>query len=144
MPFFIIFIIIPFLEIMAFMTVGEQIGLLNTLILALLTAILGGFLVRNQGLKTILALRESMQAGRVPLDELFDGICLIIAGATLITPGFVTDTIGFLLLMPFVRSAIKNYIRKNTNWHTEVQNTHFHSDPNAIEAEYSRVDDEES
>ena len=146
MPFFIIFFLIPFLEIMVFMSIGGYVGFWNTLLLALLTAMIGGFLVRKQGLDTLNALRQTAQKGKIPLNEIFDGICLIIAGATLITPGFVTDTIGFLLLLPPIRTAIKHYIRTHTNWHAEAssygQHSRYNHDPNIIEAEYERVDDE--
>lgn len=148
MPFFVIFFLIPFLEIMVFMSVGGTVGFWNTLLLALLTAMIGGFLVKKQGLETLEALRRTAQSGTIPLNEIFDGICLIIAGATLITPGFVTDTIGFLLLLPPIRAGIKHYIRTHTNWHTEAASygqgprSPYHNDPNVIEAEYERVDDE--
>ena len=141
MPFLIIFVVIPLLEIMVFASVGGEIGLINTLFLALLTAILGGMLVRHQGLKTFVALRGAMDQGRMPLDELFDGFCLVIAGATLITPGFITDTIGFLLLIPPVRSLIKHYLKTHTNISASTQGFGAQRplDPNAIEGEYERV-----
>lgn len=145
MPFLVIFIVIPLLEIMVFASVGDEIGLMNTLLLALITAIIGGMLVKRQGLQTIMAMRDSADRGQMPLSALFDGFCLVIAGATLITPGFITDTVGFLLLVPAVRSAIKAYIRDHTDIGMsggEYQK-HTPQNPNIIEGEYEQVSDED-
>lgn len=140
MPFFIIFVIIPIAEISVFMAVGEHIGLGTTLLLALLTAILGGALVRHQGMQTIRDIQKSVEQGGMPLGELFDGACLIAAGATLITPGFVTDTIGFLLLFPPVRAAIKAAIK--THMSTAIKPMHPPAN-DVIEGEFEKVDDSE-
>ncbi|MCB1532212.1 MAG: FxsA family protein [Alphaproteobacteria bacterium] len=145
MPFFVIFIILPLLELMVFASVGEEIGLINTLLLALITAIIGGALVRHQGMQTIMAMRDAAERGKVPLSELFDGFCLVVAGATLITPGFITDTIGFLLLIPAVRGAVKSYIRDHTNWSVgggEFYGNAQQNNPNIIEADYEDITDE--
>ena len=149
MPFFIIFVVIPFLEILIFMAVGEQVGLLRTLLLALITAVLGGAIVRYQGLNTLKDIQLALQRGRMPLGELFDGICLIVAGATLITPGFLTDFIGFVLLIPFVRNGLRHVIRQHTHWgFDETDSMYRHPDSSAssspddvIEGNYERVDD---
>lgn len=147
MPFFIIFILIPIVEIYVFMLVGEEIGILTTLLLALLTAILGGIIIKYQGLATLHAVQESVRNGKAPMAEIFDGFCLVAAGATLITPGFVTDTIGFLLLVPAVRRFLRHQIGK----HIEMRSMNDISpggpyapqDPGVIEAEYTRVEDED-
>lgn len=143
MPFFIIFIIIPLLELMVFAAVGEEIGLFNTLFLALITAIIGGAIVKHQGMHTIMNMRAAMDQGKMPLSEMFDGFCLIVSGACLITPGFVTDTVGFLLLIPPVRAAMKHVVQNHTNWSVSAQEFRGHStrDPNIIEGEYEEVDD---
>lgn len=116
MPFFIIFLGIPFIEIAVFMAVGEKIGLGTTLLLALLTAIIGGAIIRRQGLATFASVRTSTARGEMPVKEIFDGFCLVAAGATLITPGFVTDTIGFLLLIPQIRAFLRGFIKDNINF----------------------------
>ena len=146
MPFFILFIAVPFIELMVFASVSEHIGIFTALLLAFLTAVLGGAIVRHQGLQTIIALRQAFQEGKVPLSELFDGFCLVAAGATLITPGFVTDTIGFLLLVPAFRDILRNLIKNHTNW--SVHASGFgQSQPRAyrddvIEGEYETLDKE--
>lgn len=146
MPFLVIFIVIPLLELMVFAAIGDEIGLFNALFLALITAIIGGALVRKQGLETIVALQKASQAGKMPMSELFDGFCLVIAGATLITPGFITDTIGFLLLVPAIRGAIKSYIRDHTN--IGVSGESFRdpgsNDTNIIDGEFIEIKDEDN
>lgn len=148
MPFFIIFIVIPMAEILLFMAVGEQVGFLTTLFLAFLTAVIGGWIVKYQGLNTLAHIRMALDRGQVPLDELFDGICLIIAGATLITPGFLTDFIGFTLLVPPARNLMRHMIRTHTSWGVEgfASSTHERSAAtpppgDIIEGDFERIDD---
>lgn len=148
MPFFIIFVIIPLMEIMVFMAVGEQIGLFTTLLLALVTAILGGTIVRHQGLQTLLAIKLAFDHGKIPLNEIFDGICLVAAGAMLITPGFITDSLGFALLIPPLRSALREAIRRHTDWHVEhntgdMRRRHA-QDPSIIEGEFEDLDNKDT
>lgn len=145
MPFLIIFVIIPIIEISVFIMVREQIGVGTTLMLALLTAVLGGFIIKYQGLHLLKDIRQALDIGKIPLNELFDGICLIAAGATLITPGFVTDTIGFLLLIPPVRRGLRHVIKKHTNWYSEAAEYGHRrpQDPSIIEGEVIEVEEEE-
>lgn len=110
MPFFIIFVLIPLLEISVFILVSDKIGLGTSLLLALITAIAGGALVRHQGLQTLRMAQKSLDKGEIPSQEIFDGLCLVAAGATLITPGFITDAIGFALLIPAVRKILMDKI----------------------------------
>ncbi|MCK5284893.1 MAG: FxsA family protein [Alphaproteobacteria bacterium] len=126
MTFFILFITIPIIELIVFANVGNYIGWFTTFVLAFLTAILGGNIVRYQGLQTITAIHKAIQQGQMPLSELFDGFCLVAAGATLITPGFITDAIGFLLLIPFVRNILRSLIKNHTNW--AVNSKEFNND----------------
>lgn len=103
-PFLLL--IVPILEISVFIMIGQQIGLWATLAGILLTAILGTILLRWQGLATLSRLRTEFGAGQVPARAMGDGALLIIAGILLLTPGFVTDAIGFSLFIPGVRGAI--------------------------------------
>ena len=145
MPFLIIFVIIPLVELGIFAAVSDHIGLGTALLFALITAILGGNLVRLQGLQTITSMRGSMDKGQMPLTELFDGFCLVAAGALLITPGFLTDAIGFSLLVPAFRSFLRHIIKTHTNW--AVSSAGFSStrrssyDPDIIEGEYEDLDE---
>ncbi len=108
MPFLILiaFIAVPLLEIAVFIEVGGRIGLWPTIGTVILTAVIGTALLRQQGLSVLFRIRENMEANRLPIREFFDGICLVLAGALLLTPGFVTDAVGFLLMVPPLRSAL--------------------------------------
>ena len=103
---------VPILEIAVFIEAGERIGLWPTLGAVILTAVVGTALLRLQGLSTIARARESVEAGQLPVAEVFDGICLLIGGALLLTPGFVTDAVGFLLLIPPVRLVLRRWCRR--------------------------------
>ncbi len=98
---------VPIVEIAVFIEVGGRLGLWPTLATIILTAMAGTALLRQQGLATLQRVRESMEANRFPIDEVFDGLCLLVAGALLLTPGFVTDAAGLLLFVPAVRVAVR-------------------------------------
>ena len=143
MPFLIIFVVIPLVELGIFAAVSDHIGLGTALIFALLTAMIGGNVVRMQGLQTIASMRSSMDHGKIPTSELFDGFCLVAAGALLITPGFLTDAIGFSLLVPPFRHFLRETIKKHASW---AINSGYSSarphDPDIIEGEYEDLDAE--
>lgn len=107
-PFLLLFI--PICEIGMFILIGGQIGVVYTLALILVTAIIGSILLRFQGLSLLSKIQAETTAGRVPGKELVNGVMIMIAGVLLLTPGFVTDTIGFLLFIPFVRTVIWAFI----------------------------------
>lgn len=117
----LLFIGVPIVEIAVFIQVGDVIGLWPTLIIVILTAVIGTYLLRQQGLSTLMRAQTALNEGRVPAEEMFDGICLVLAGAFLLTPGFVTDSVGFLLFFPpfraFMRKHIKKFIIKRGNIH---------------------------
>lgn len=104
------FIGVPLLEIAVFIQVGDRLGLWNTLAVVILTAIMGTWLLRIQGLATLARVRSQINQGALPTRELFDGLCLLFAGALLLTPGFVTDTFGFALFIPQVRGILRHWI----------------------------------
>ena len=103
---------VPLLEIWVFIEVGGRLGSLTTIAIVVITAIVGAALLRFQGLATLARARASVEAGRMPVDEVFDGLCLLVAGIVLLTPGFVTDTIGLLLFVPAVRRGIGSWLRR--------------------------------
>lgn len=100
---FLAFLAIPIIEIALFIQVGGVIGLWPTLGIVILTAVLGTLMVRAQGARTLMDLRRSLQSGGDPGKPLAHGAMIVFAGALLLTPGFFTDTLGLLLLMPPVR-----------------------------------------
>lgn len=114
MTIFITFvlIIIPILEITVFIQAGGAIGIGNTVLLIFLTAILGAWLLRTQGLAALRRAQISFTQQVFPLSEAFEGICLVLAGILLLTPGFLTDFIGFGLFFPPLRSVLRNRLRK--------------------------------
>ena len=107
------FIGVPLLEIAVFIQVGDRIGLGPTLALVVLTAVLGTWQLRAQGLATLQRVRTQLDRGVLPTQELFDGVCLLFAGALLLTPGFVTDSIGFLLFLAPFRALLR---RASRDW----------------------------
>ena len=112
-----LFILVPLVEIGVFIEVGGWIGLWPTLGLILLTAVLGSWQLRAQGLSTLARARQQMDQGQMPAEELFDGFCLIIAGALLLTPGFVTDAVGFALFVP----AFRRFLRRQLARHVKLR-----------------------
>lgn len=110
--FLIAFITVPIVEIAVFIQVGERIGLWPTIAIVILTAIMGTAMLRQQGLSVLFRIQENLAANRIPVQELFDGVCLVIAGALLLTPGFVTDSIGFLLFIAPLRRRLAAEIGK--------------------------------
>ena len=104
------FIVLPILEMYILIEVGSFIGALNTIGLVLLTALLGLILLRQQGFRTLLNARNKLMQAELPTEELVTGIFLAVGGALLLTPGFVTDFIGFMCLLPFTRSFLMSLI----------------------------------
>lgn len=107
-PFLLL--VVPVLEIAAFIAIGGQIGIVATLLLIVLTAIIGSILLRIQGFSTLAKIRAHMDAGTIPGRELGDGAMILVAGVLLLTPGFVTDSLGFLLFVPALRNWIWNFM----------------------------------
>ena len=123
MPILILaaFIGVPLLEIAVFVQVGGWLGLLPTLGLVVLTAVLGTWELRAQGLATLARARAAVDAGRLPTREMFDGACLLLAGALLLTPGFVTDTAGLLLFIPAVRAYLRSLLARHVSASVETR-----------------------
>ncbi|WP_285163423.1 FxsA family protein [Shewanella goraebulensis] len=109
---FLVFILVPAIELSVLISVGDVFGPLNTVALVFLTAIVGVSLVRSQGLSTLMSVQSKLERGEAPGKEIVEGMMLAAAGLLLLFPGFVTDFIGLLLLTPFTRSPIASYIFK--------------------------------
>lgn len=112
MPLLLIlfFIGVPILEIAVFIQAGEILGFWPTLAGVVVTAVAGTALLRAQGLAALSRARHQIDRGQVPLDEVFTGVCLLVGGALLLTPGFITDAVGFLLLIPPVRRVLGRWV----------------------------------
>ncbi|MEX0603764.1 MAG: FxsA family protein [Marinobacter sp.] len=110
--FLLIFIILPIVEMAILIKVGTVIGALSTIGLVLLTAIIGAALLRQQGLATLLRANQRINSGELPAREVAEGLILAVGGALLLTPGFVTDAIGLLCLIPFTRQWFASHALK--------------------------------
>ena len=104
-------IITPLAEIATFIHVGDLIGLWPTLVTVVATAVIGSILLRHQGLRTLKEIQRQLHDGQLPVDEMLAGLCLFAAGLLLLTPGFITDAVGFALLIPAVRLWVARRIR---------------------------------
>lgn len=114
MPFTLIpfiLLIIPLLEIGVFIAVGSQIGVFATLGMVVLTALIGSILLRVQGFGLVTRMRAELDQGRMPGRDLVHGVMILLAGILLLTPGFVTDTLGFLLFVPALRDLVWRFLR---------------------------------
>ncbi|MCY7294689.1 FxsA family protein [Alteromonas sp. a30] len=107
---FLLFAIMPIIEIALLLQVGGIIGGWNTVGIVIITAFLGATLVRQQGLQTYLNAQTKMQQGQIPSQEVAEGLLLLVAGVLLVTPGFVTDTIGFLFSLPMTRPFFAKWV----------------------------------
>lgn len=142
---FLAFLLVPLIEIALFIQVGSWIGLWPTLAIVILTAIAGTILVRSQGAAVLSRLRTNLETLRDPTEPLAHGAMILFSGALLLTPGFFTDLVGFLLLIPGVRAAVLREAGKRIKIHR------FHMGPrpdatqrqgdDVIDASYHTVDD---
>ena len=108
--FLLLFITIPLIEVILFITIGKYIGLWNTIFIIIVTGIIGAILVKNQGISILNKAFEEIRLKKMPILSIFEGIAILVAGAFLLTPGFLTDTLGCILLIPKTRNLIITYI----------------------------------
>ena len=146
--FFLFFIIIPLIEVMLFIKIGQHIGLWNTIIIIIFTGIIGAILVKSQGITILNKALEEIKSNKIPIFSILEGIAILIAGAFLLTPGFLTDTLGCILLIPKTRNLIISYISKYLKKRTVYKDkTSFYSkdkDKEKIfEGDYEEIDDNE-
>ncbi len=124
---FILFAVLPIIEIALLIEVGEQIGGWYTIAIVILTAFFGARLVRQEGLSTLTTAQQKMQSGQIPGQEMAEGLLLVIAGVLLVTPGFVTDALGFLLSLPITRPIIAKGLQAKMTVNTSFNgHTQFH------------------
>ena len=109
----LIFLVVPVVEIFLLIQVGQVIGAWWTILLVVLTAVIGVRLLKLQGISTLMRAQEKMQSGNMPAQEMLEAVGLIVAGAFLLTPGFFTDTVGFCLLIPAIRGWLVGKVVSN-------------------------------
>ncbi len=112
----LIFIVVPLIEILLLIEIGSRIGALNTIVVIILTGILGASMMRHQGFTIVRNIQMDLSQGRMPTEELINGVLVLVGGIVLLTPGFFTDAVGFFLLIPrtrrFIREKIELFIRR--------------------------------
>jgi UPF0716 protein FxsA len=147
----LLFVGIPVLEISMFISIGTVIGLGPTLIIVIGTAMIGAVLIKKQGLKTLFSVQKNLSNNQLPIQAFFDGIFLIVSGLFLITPGFVTDSIGLLLFVPQIKMLLKNILsnmlvaRTAAGVYTNINNTGpIKSTDPIIDGEFETVDQRET
>ena len=136
--FILLFIFTPLIEIYLLIQIGSEIGALPTIALCLFTAGLGVTLLRIQGFITLTKIRQSLDSGELPAATMLEGVMLLIAGALLLTPGFFTDAIGFICLVPPIRSKIANSVLKRAivTQHNKRAQTQGHRERVTLEGEH--------
>jgi UPF0716 protein FxsA len=107
-----LFILVPMVEIYVIIQVGHAIGALDTIALLVLVSLVGAWLTRHEGFVVLRRLRAQIDAGRAPTGELIDGALVLGAGVLMLTPGFVTDVVGLLVLFPPTRALLRRYLRR--------------------------------
>lgn len=133
---------IPLLEMYLLISVGQMIGAGTTVLVVIITAIIGMWLLRLQGLHTLSKVHAATQAGNLPAVELVEGVLLLLSGITLLTPGFLTDVIGFIVLVPGIRRPTANFLlchflnRPGVNAKARA----YQAPPHTIEGNYQRED----
>lgn len=158
---FLLFVIVPIAEMWILIEVGQWLGALPTILLVMLTAVMGISLLRWQGLSTLARAQQRMQQGQMPAQEMLEGIALAVGGALLLTPGFMTDAFGFACLIPWSRRklaalAVARFSHSGMSMYSEPStrtggydsytgDSHSQDSssepPNVIEGEYKKVDD---
>lgn len=139
----IAFLTIPLIEIYVMIQIGSVIGAGWTVLSIIATAVIGAFIIRWQGFGVYRRMERSMSAGELPAMEMLEGLALLIAGLLLLTPGFITDSLGFLLLVPPIRKKLvlgmlKKYFIQQVG---PGASSAGHGDHRPIEGDYRRLDD---
>ncbi len=129
---FLLFTIIPFVEMVILLQLGDLLGVLPTLLIVIITGALGAYFVKREGFRVWKKIQAELQVGNLPGDQLVDALLLFVAGIVLITPGILTDIIGFALLIPHVRSIIKAYLKTKFKV-TLPQNGYQRAEPTTFE-----------
>jgi len=137
----LLFILVPIIELGIFISLGDTLGLPLTLSIIIITGILGAALTKSQGVKALANFQNALASGTMPHRELVDGVLILIAGAVLLTPGFLTDIVGFLLLVAPVRALLRGVFAEKLKEKVSVSNTPLNPDFDpSPEAQATRVE----
>ena len=138
---FLFFLTVPFVEIYLLLQLGGIVGVLPTVLLVVFTAVLGAWLLRQQGFKTWQRLQENLAKGTIPAYEMIEGPILLVGGALLLTPGFFTDALGFACLIPQARRKVAKYVIENHLINVQTGSPFQNSaakDDNILEGEFKK------
>lgn len=127
----ILFIGIPIVEIYLFIQIGGLIGAIPTILCIIATAFIGAVLLRVQGIQTMRTFQARVQNGEVPTDTMLEGVCLLVGGLLLLTPGFFTDAIGFLCLIPLTRHFLLQGVARRISATVSADRPGNHSGPSS-------------
>jgi len=108
----LLFLVVPFAELAVLIQVGDWLGVADTILLLIGISVTGAWLAKRAGISVLVRMRQQLEMGRVPAAELVDGFLVLLAGALLLTPGFLTDCVALLLLLPPVRATVRRVLRK--------------------------------
>ncbi|MBM37208.1 MAG: hypothetical protein CL460_08565 [Acidimicrobiaceae bacterium] len=136
----VLFIVVPILELIFIIQVGQAVGVWNTVSLLILDSLVGAWLVKHQGLGLLRRSRERLQNGEMPSDEIFSGIVILFAGALMLTPGFLTDAVGLVMLIPPIRVGVLAAIRRR--FRSRITTTSTTLNPPSWDQERPSDDDE--
>jgi len=141
-PFLLLaFIVVPLAEIAVLIQVGGWIGVAPTLALIILTAIVGTWMLRQQGFSVLARAQRQLEQGVMPVAEVFEGLCLLVAGVLLLTPGFLTDAVGALLLVPQVRTLLYRQVADYLEHHVvRAPESPRDREPPILDAEFEEID----
>jgi UPF0716 protein FxsA len=121
---FLIFVTVPLVELALLIKVGTYIGTFNTVLIVILTAAAGAYMARLEGIGVMYRIQENLAHGVFPADELISGLMILVAGVLLLTPGFLTDILGFLMVFPPSRESIKRILRRY--FEKRINTIHIH------------------
>ncbi len=124
--FFLLFIVLPAVELVLLIQLGRLIGTPGTLLLIVATGVAGAWLARRQGTGVLARLQQQVGAGEMPANALLDGVMILVAGALLVTPGVITDVVGFLCLLPPTRALIRKAVTAWARRAIDTGRLHFH------------------
>ncbi len=115
--FVVVFVVVPLVELYVLIQVGAAIGALNTVALLLLMGLVGGWLMKREGLSVVRRVQSQLRSGRVPTTEVVDGFLILFGGALMLTPGFLSDGLGLALLLPPVRALVRAGLARRLRVH---------------------------
>ena len=107
----LLFTVIPIIELSLLIKIGHSLGIVNTIGIVVITGVIGAYMAKMQGLRILIRIQEDVNQGIMPADKLFDGILILCSGILLITPGLLTDIVGFLGLIPLTRNLFKRWLK---------------------------------